>query len=254
LTSSITLGGVAAVGHAHRDLDAAPEVGECPVDDLVRDQLGVGQDHLRALRRAQRAGADADGAHFAHQLAQLYGIADADGTLEDQHQTRHEVVDDVLQTEADADAERAREQRDLTHVHAGSTHRHQEPEGQHEIAAQPADGRRDTARQVQLGQHILVEQKAHQPRRLHRQIHGQREAHQIAERDAPAAYLRARAEHKAQQRERRIHQPERIQGGRCPQHDAPPSAPRSARGRGSTRRDGASSPGRGSAPSRMPRL
>ena len=43
----------------------------------------------------------------------LDGVADLHRAFEDQDETRHEIVDDVLQAEADADAERTDDQREI---------------------------------------------------------------------------------------------------------------------------------------------
>jgi hypothetical protein len=78
----------------------------------------VRQDHFRTGSGAQRAGADADAAHLAGQLSDLDRVADLNGSLEQQDQSGDEVVDDVLQPEADADAERAGERRKAVQRHS----------------------------------------------------------------------------------------------------------------------------------------
>jgi hypothetical protein len=91
-------------------------IGKSPVGEPVGNQLPVRHDHFRAVGFANDAGANANAFDDTRGIADLYDVADADGALEKQNQTGNEIVEYILQTESDADAERANENRHLGHV------------------------------------------------------------------------------------------------------------------------------------------
>jgi hypothetical protein len=69
-------------------------------------ELGTITSAPSGVRRAPRAHADAE--HIGAEIAQLDGIPDLDRAFEEQNQSRDEVVHDLLETEADLEAEALR--------------------------------------------------------------------------------------------------------------------------------------------------
>ena len=84
-------------------------------------------------------GADADLADLAKVRADLHRIADAHGSLEGEQQAGDEVVDDVLQTEADADAQRAAENGEAAELDARGSDGEKERSGDEGIAHEGPD-------------------------------------------------------------------------------------------------------------------
>src|SRR4030095_13912861 len=118
----------APVGDVDWNVETTPIIRRRPVRDALSHELRVRHDDLRALPCAHRGGPDADPSHLALNLADLDGVAHAHRSLEEQYQARNEVVDDVLQAEADADAEGAAEHRDPIEIDAQSKEGQDEPD------------------------------------------------------------------------------------------------------------------------------
>src|SRR6185436_7659623 len=106
------------VGDADVDVVAALAVGAGPVHHFLRHQLGIGNDDFRPLARAHRRRADADALDLSGQRTDLDQVAHADRSFHDEDQPGYEVVDDVLQAEADAHAERSGNESDLRRIDA----------------------------------------------------------------------------------------------------------------------------------------
>ena len=84
-----------------------------PVGHLLRDELGVGNDDVGPLRGAHDAGAYADVPYGASKVTNLDRVTFVDRMLEEKNQTGDEVIDHTLKPEADANAERTGQHRDL---------------------------------------------------------------------------------------------------------------------------------------------
>lgn len=73
--------------------------------DAGRDELGVRDDHGRAIAQADVGGADADAFDVTARAGDFDHIADANGAFHHQDYTGDEVLHDGLQAETDTDRE-----------------------------------------------------------------------------------------------------------------------------------------------------
>ena len=100
------LAGIGSVGHAHRYDDPPDLVVPGPVGDGLADQIAVRNDHFGLVERLDLGGADRDALDDALLAARADPVTDADRTLDQQDDARHEVGHDVLQAETDTDRQR----------------------------------------------------------------------------------------------------------------------------------------------------
>lgn len=95
--------GRGAVGDAYLDL-ATEEAGvECPVDDAVFEEKGVGHEVFDAVEAADDGGAGVDFRDDPGNAIDFDDVADADFALEEEDDAGDEILDDGLRAEADAD-------------------------------------------------------------------------------------------------------------------------------------------------------
>src|SRR5262249_46802275 len=98
---------IAAVGDADWNGDAPDIVAERPVLHLLGDEIGVWDKNMRPVECFKLGRAHADFAHIALLTADDYQIADTNWPFREQNETRDKIVDEILQTETNADGERA---------------------------------------------------------------------------------------------------------------------------------------------------
>jgi hypothetical protein len=103
---------------AQRNVKADPVAAEAPVRHRARDEFRVRHDQMDVVVRADdgRAGSDLD--DVAHHLVDLDPVADHHGPLEQDDDSGDEVLHDVLEAEADPDAEGGAEGGEARGVHA----------------------------------------------------------------------------------------------------------------------------------------
>src|SRR5262245_12389457 len=149
-----------AVGDADVDVEPAHAVRQRPVRHLVGDQAGIRHDDLGTFPGAHRAGADADPLHLAGEGAKLDGVADLDRALEEEDQAGDEVVDDVLQPEADADAEGTGDDRDAREIEAERREAEEEADQQDDVVNQARESGGDAALELHAREDVLLEDHA----------------------------------------------------------------------------------------------
>ena len=110
---------VGLIRDAHLHLEASEQIAVREVDHRLRDQLGVGHDKAGAPECFDLGRPHGDAAHVALALLDGDPVADLDRTLDQQDQSRDEIVDDRLQAETDADRQRARDDGEAGDVEAG---------------------------------------------------------------------------------------------------------------------------------------
>ena len=125
---------VAAVGHQHVRLDQHARIGERRVLDPGRDQRLVGNDRLAAAERADQGVARADVGDPAFEGVDLDHVADAQAPLGEDDEAADVVGGDLLQPEAQADADRAAEEREGGEIDAHGRQREQEAEEEQQHA------------------------------------------------------------------------------------------------------------------------
>ena len=89
----------------------------------------------------------------------LDDVAELHRTLESEDQPGHEIVDDVLQAEADADAERAGNDRQPGEIEARGGDGQQEAEAEHGVVDEQRDRIGQAAGQRQPRKHVLPNTK-----------------------------------------------------------------------------------------------
>src|SRR3982750_4279457 len=94
-----------AVRNRYWNLHAALVARERPIDDRFRYQLAIRDDNLGAARGAHDACADTDALDNAGRVVHLHDIADLHRPFEEQDEPGDEIIEDVLQPEADTDGE-----------------------------------------------------------------------------------------------------------------------------------------------------
>ncbi len=115
---------VGPIGHANRNLDPPQAVRVGPVDDGGREQLGVRDDHRCAPERLDFRCPDPDSFDGTLIGADDHPVADLDRPLDQEDDAGDEIVDDVLQAEADADGEGAGDKRKVCQVETAHGYRH----------------------------------------------------------------------------------------------------------------------------------
>jgi len=107
---------VAFVVDPDRDLDPPPVALQVPVEDIRRKEGGVWYHQLGSPPGSNQRGPHADILDHAARGADLNGVANPDRPFEEQDQTGHKIVDDVLQAETDADTQAAGHESSLAEV------------------------------------------------------------------------------------------------------------------------------------------
>src|SRR5215472_7595998 len=95
---------IVAVSDSNGHINSPPLRRQRPIDDLVREQVAVGDDHLCALERYDGTRTGTDSPNNTHEPAYFHCVSNMDGTLKKQDQAGNKVVYDVLQAEAQTNA------------------------------------------------------------------------------------------------------------------------------------------------------
>ena len=131
--------GVGAVGHFDADRGADHLVFEGPVDQVARDEGAVGDDHALVVAVGDRRGADVDPVDLAGHPADGDDVADPDRPLQQQDDPADEVRDDLLEPEAEPDAERREHHADLLQTQVDRRQRGEQAGAQHGVPAEGHD-------------------------------------------------------------------------------------------------------------------
>ena len=140
--------GIGAISDADRDADSAQLIGKRPIHNPRTNKLAIGNDDIGAIRRAQYARAKTYFTDLTGNRPDLDVVAELDRMLKYQNETRDKIVHQVLQTEADADAESADQKRDSAKVDTRRGQGDQKPQQQHAVAAKDIHGSGHTTRQT----------------------------------------------------------------------------------------------------------
>src|SRR5262249_12845833 len=193
--------------------------GERPVRHPLGDELGIGDDDLGSGPGAHGAGAHADPRDLTLQIADLDDVAHVDRPLEQEDEPGHEIVDDALQAEADADAERAGQDGDLGEVKPEYAEGEQEAEGQDPVIEQARDGGGDAARHVRARINVLTKHKTNESRDEVRQPDREDELEHVAHREADRAAAQLRRENRTTQRPGRLEETDTVEEANGPRPD-----------------------------------
>ena len=138
--------------------------GDGAVRHLVGNQLTIRNDQLRVVAEGDQTRPDADSPNNSCDASDLDNIADLHWPLEEENQAGEEIVEDVLQTEADADTEGTGEDGKLRHVGAERSDRRVKPEEQNDVVRESGERVGRTTRDVQPIVDFLLEKKAQEAR------------------------------------------------------------------------------------------
>src|SRR5690606_2273239 len=126
--------GVRTVGDADVDDHSVDGIGQGPVEQAAGDELLVRNDEFALVPVANGGGADANPRDHAVGVAERDDVADAYRPLEKQDDTADEVGDDLLQAEAESDAESSHEPLQLRPVGADDAEADYHADGYDEVA------------------------------------------------------------------------------------------------------------------------
>ena len=150
---------IGSVSDADRQLPAALRFRQRPVDHLAGDEIGVGNDDFSALECLDRAGADTDASDLSGVGVNFDDVVDMDGPLKLQNQARDEIVDNVLHSEADADAKRSGQHGELVELNAADVNGGQEDEHQQKVVDDRGYQLRQAPRHVEAAKDLFAEEE-----------------------------------------------------------------------------------------------
>jgi hypothetical protein len=125
---------------ADPDAKAHARVTMAPVDHRLFDKVGVGNDNRDVVVGQDGGAPGTDVFNLAGHGAHFDPVADLDGTFREHHQSADEITGDVLQSEADPDADRAREDCQGRQIQPCALQRDKNANGQHQITTYLRDG------------------------------------------------------------------------------------------------------------------
>src|SRR5262249_5496740 len=150
-----------------------------PVDDALCDQVFIGNENLAAVARDHRNIAGIHRRHPAEAVADGHYVAWLDRLVGQKNDAADEIRDDLLQSEADTDADGPGEDRDRGYIDPGRTQHGQDgqrDQGQpHKLADQHLNGRRQVRQQVNAGVEEVACRGRYPQRRQHQNDHFQEE-------------------------------------------------------------------------------
>src|SRR5690606_28295907 len=120
--------------------------------------MAVGDDDVRAINLAEHACAEADAVERAGKFTDLHHIAHFYGPFKEEDHPGNEIVDDVLQAKADADANRAADQRKLGEIDAKRRDGEEKCSDEDEVMQGGRDGVTHAAAQIDAGINILFQE------------------------------------------------------------------------------------------------
>jgi hypothetical protein len=124
---------VSVVGHADLHARAQPVVGDGQVVHLALHEVRVRNHDGQVVARDERGRAPVDADHAPLDARDVHPVAHADRALEEEHDAREEVVDEVLHAEADADADDARDDGHRGSADAEHLQRNEQPDEEDEV-------------------------------------------------------------------------------------------------------------------------
>ena len=197
----LELAHVGAVGDRHRRLHQHARIGERRVLDPGGDQRLVGDDRLAPVERADHRVAGADVGDPALEVVDLDHVADAHAALGEDDEAADVVGGDLLQAEAEADADRAAEHRQRGQVDADRREReHQADEQQHRAH----QGRGDLAQREVLAagvrEQLPLEHRRDPEREHEHDARGDRALDEVAQADLRRADLPLHLVHRVEHR------------------------------------------------------
>ena len=131
---------IVPIRNANGQLHSLLPAGDGAVRHLFGDELAVRDDELGLVVESYDAGTNADAPNDSCLIPHFDHIAHLHRPLEKKNQAGKEIIEDVLQTEADADTECTGQDSDLRHVGAECGDCDVESNQQHDVVHEGRDG------------------------------------------------------------------------------------------------------------------
>src|SRR5262245_35805106 len=119
--------GIGASSHVDGDFNRSLAIRKGPVSHLARDERSIRHDDFRTVRGAHDAGPDTDAGDLAHIATYLDNVTDFYRTLEKQNQSRHKIIDHVLQSKSDSHGECPDQNRNFSQINPERAQGNEEP-------------------------------------------------------------------------------------------------------------------------------
>src|SRR5580700_1609134 len=152
--------GIGPVGHPDRQLPAALRFGQGPVDHLAGDKAGVRNDDFSTLECLDRAGANPDAGDLAGVAVDFDDVIDVNRPLKLQDQAGDKIVDDVLQAEAEADADRASEHGEFIQLYSADVDGREHHQQKNHVVEGGGNQLRQPARQLEALEDFFPQSEA----------------------------------------------------------------------------------------------
>jgi hypothetical protein len=132
--------GVRVIADTDGQVDAHVWIVGCPVGDGIVDEVAVRDDFNDVVVGADPCRTRRDTNDIADSAACFHAVADADGLLDEKDEAGDKVRDNVLETEADADADCSAEDYERIKIYTERLKTNEEAAEDNEVRCEAADG------------------------------------------------------------------------------------------------------------------
>jgi len=143
---------IRSIRHPDRKIESHVPVGVTPIGHSGGDELGIRNDDGNVVVGDDRGRPYRDVHDIAGDRADFDAVADFDGAFDEKDEPADEIIGDVLQAEADPDAEGSGQDRHGTQVDAGRLEDHDQADGNDDVADDCADRQSDSQFHAALGE------------------------------------------------------------------------------------------------------
>ncbi len=154
--------GIGAISDIHGNANSPQAIGKRPVDKPSPYQLAVRNNDIGAVRCADHAGSETNVPNFSKNRSNLDGISHLQRVLKHKDKTRYEVVNNALETEPDAYAHGAHQERNLAQINSGCGQGDEKPEKQNPVTGKDIHSAGHTPRQTDTRQDLLRQYESDQ--------------------------------------------------------------------------------------------
>lgn len=135
---------IRSIRYPDRKIESHVPVGVTPIGHYGGDELGIRNDDGDVVVGDNRSGPQCDIDDIAGDRADFDAIADFDGAFDEKEEPADEIIGDVLQAEADPDAEGSGQDRHGTQVDTGRLENYDQADGNDDVADDHADRQSDS--------------------------------------------------------------------------------------------------------------
>src|SRR5271166_1653530 len=193
--------GISASSHVDGDFDRALAIREGPVSHLTRDERSIWHNDFRTIRGANNAGPDADAANLSHIAPYLDDVTDFNRTFKKQNQAGHKIIDHVLQSKPDPDAECSGQDCHLCQVNPERSQGDEEAYEQDDIVKHRRDRVRNPGGEMQMMIDVFFQHKTQEFRDQKRSPNRDQECQDAAQRNIEGAECEVRVQGRSNRRD-----------------------------------------------------